>query len=714
MTIEVVRRELLEALAALVPQAEAAGAGPSAAPAPANGTGGRLRLKVGEWLQARGREYRVKSQPDSRGRTVYVLKTCPFDPGHGDPDSCIMQAPGGKLSAQCFHNSCRGRGWKEFKEAIGQPDPEHYDPPLTRGPKLRQGGGGQAQTAPASEDGRPVIVVTTEEHLVNDQAVQAIGNDQSIFQRGGLLVRVVTDDSPAGRGIRRPFAPRIDALPPPLLRERLTANARWIVAQTDNKGDVRYKPGHPPGWCVSAVHSRSSWPNVRHLEIVVDYPVLRPDGTICCTAGYDPDTGLLLAPAGDLPAVQSSPSKEDAVAAANTLFEVVADFPFEHAAHKSAWLAALLTPLARFAFVGPAPLFLVDANVRGAGKGLLLHVIAKIITGETFTVATYTGDEDELRKRITSLALAGDRLVLFDNLEGQFGNAVLDAALTASSWEDRILGGNRMARMPLFVTWYATGNNVMVGADTARRVCHTRLESPEEKPEEREGFAHPDLLAWVGKNRQRLLAAALTILRAYCVAGRPNQELKPWGSFEGWSALVRSAVKWLGFEDPGVTRLLLEKQADVVSESMKVLLDGWAQMDPKQDGLTVAEVIQRLYKDKEPFQGFPPYYCDMQEAIANLIGKPDPGQLGCKLRSYRRRIFQGHFLDKVSSEHSAARWAVFPAKDFRTGAKHPPHPPRPPRRQGEHGEDGEDVSPQAENGPDDGHATAGGTEEGDA
>ena len=60
--------------------------------------------------------------------------------------------------------------------------------------------------------------------------------------------------------------------------------------------------------------------------------------------------------------------------------------------------AWLLTPLARFAFTGPAPLFLVDANIRAAGKGLLLHVIAKIVTGEPFTIATYTHDEDELRK----------------------------------------------------------------------------------------------------------------------------------------------------------------------------------------------------------------------------------------------------------------------------------------------------------------------------
>ena len=43
-----------------------------------------------------------------------------------------MQDPSGKLSAHCFHNSCGGRGWQEFKERIGKPDGDHYDPPMEK------------------------------------------------------------------------------------------------------------------------------------------------------------------------------------------------------------------------------------------------------------------------------------------------------------------------------------------------------------------------------------------------------------------------------------------------------------------------------------------------------------------------------------------------------------------------------------------------------
>jgi hypothetical protein len=521
-------------------------------------------------------------------------------------------------------------------------------------------GGGNATELDVTDD-RPAISITTDEHLVNDEAVAALARDASLYQRGGLLVRIVRDVSPAAKGVRRAFAPRIESLPPALLRERLAANARWLSPRETN-GGTEERPSRPPAWCVAAVHARADWPSIRHLEAVVDYPFLRPDGSLLDREGYDPETGLLLEPTGRLAVVPACPTLKDALAAGDALLEVVSDFPFESPVHRAAWLAALLTPLARFAFTGPAPLFLVDANVRGAGKGLLLDCISRIVTGEPFTIAAYTSDEDELRKRITSLALAGDRLVLFDNLEGRFGNAVLDAALTGTAWKDRVLGVNRMAEAPLYMTWYATGNNVAVAADTARRICHCRLESPEERPEERSEFRHPDLLEWVGANRGQLLAAALTILRAYCAAGRPDKGLSPWGSFEGWSRLVRSAVVWVELPDLGETRLLLQESADVTAECMSVLLECWEQMDPTRRGLTAAEAVKQYRESPEPR---PVWHVDFVAAMEMLLGKPDARGLGTKLRDYRRRIFGKRFIDRAGEDHRAVRWAVFPATDFR-------------------------------------------------
>src|SRR5262249_5118887 len=155
-----------------------------------------------------------------------------------------------------------------------------------------------------------------------------------------------------------------------------------------------------------------------------------------------------------------------------------------------------------------------------------------------------------------------------------------DAALTTDRWKDRLLGGNRVYDGPLHVCWFGTGNNVQLQADTTRRVCHIRMESTDEHPEMKTGFKYPDLRAHVLANRGRLLSAALTILRGWIVAGRPRHGLAPWGSYEGWSGVVREAVVFAGLPDPGETRLALQTTADRDAAVMRSILACLEQMDP--------------------------------------------------------------------------------------------------------------------------------------
>src|SRR5690606_32223409 len=109
--------------------------------------------------------------------------------------------------------------------------------------------------------------------------------------------------------------------------------------------------------------------------------------------------------------------------------------------------------------------------------------------------------------------------------------------------------------------------------------------SPLENPEQRVDFKHKNLLAWVAKNRSELLSAALTILAAYCRAGRPDQHLKPWGSFEGWSDLVRQAIVWIGMPDPGETREELARSSDREAAALRALIESWHEIDPEGTGL---------------------------------------------------------------------------------------------------------------------------------
>ncbi len=548
---------------------------------------------------------------------------------------------------------------KELRHKCQEADVKPFDKPRGWLRDAERPGRGPSRNgkAHAERNGRvnyedlPAIPVSTDEGAVNDAVVDLLPKIEDLFQRGGALVRCVQESGRPGR---------TEPLPKAIFRDWLS---RLVRFETMTEDGVRSR--HVPAWCLEAVMARAEWHGVRRLVAIVEHPVLRPDGTIHGTPGYDPATEVLLSdnsPAVRMPAVVARTHVSQAVA---DLLDVVHDFPFASDLHRSAWLAALLTPLARFAFAGCSPLFLVDANTRGSGKGLLLDIIALIVTGGRIPVTSYTSDEDELRKRITSIAMNGDRLAVFDNLTSTFGNGTLDAALTSTYWKDRLLGTNRTVEVPMVWTVFATGNNVTLAADTARRVCHVRLESPEERPEERTGFRHPHLLTWVAEQRPRLLSAALTILHGYCAAGRPEQGLKPWGSFEGWSILVRGAIVWAGLPDPGETRIQLIEASDVAASGMAALLEAIERLDPLRQGLTAAEIVERVGK---PLEGdSEETTVELRDAIEQLCGKLDSRKLGYQLRGYRRRIFGGRFIDMAGTKHKVVKWVVSKATTFTTG-----------------------------------------------
>lgn len=562
---------------------------------------------------------------------------------------------------------------------------------------LLAGAGPVERPEPGTAADVPTITIGPDEHRVNDEATAALAAEPDLYQRGGMLVHVteVRTDPESAAAVRRPDpTPVVRDLPNPLIRERLTRCARWL---TYRGGDL--VPAHPPDWCVAAVGARKSWPAVRRLESVVSHPALLPDGSILAANGYDPASRLLVClPPGLSIAVPYRPTRSDVEAAVAELADVVSDFPFETDAHRAAWLAGLLTPLAWFSFDGPAPLFLIDGNTRGVGKGLLADVIALVVTGRRFPVMSYTADREELRKRITTLAAEGERIVLLDNLAGPVGNDVLDAALTADRWKDRLLGGNRVYDGPLHVCWYGTGNNVQLHADTSRRVCYVRMETTEERPELKGGWKYDPLRDHVRANRGRLLSAALTILRGWIVAGRPRHGLPPWGSFEGWSGVVREAVVFAGLPDPGETRAALQANADLDALAMTAILSALERMDPDRRGVTTAEVIDVL---KSPPTPVPDWHADLRSAVEELCGRLDGRQLGYCFRKYKRRNFDGRMLDKVGAPHGSVRWAVVPAGRPRAGPDdahhaHHRHTPSPPP--GGDGGDGGHVPARSGNG----------------
>ena len=441
---------------------------------------------------------------------------------------------------------------------------------------------------------RPQIIIGTDEKRVVDEAVRALAGMGGIYQRGSRLTYVVPSTRPP-KGIVRPDdVPRIVAMPTPRLRELMASAAPWVRRPKGNDNEL--KNCHPPEWAVKEVEARGQWDDIPPIEAVVSVPVLRFDGTVLQRSGFDTDSGIYFASKIEFPPVPDQPTRDDAKQACGELLDVVKDFPFDKPEHKAAWLAAVLSLFARQAYAGPTPLCLIEANIRGCGKSLLADVAAIIATGQNAPRMPAPRSDDESRKRITSIAVAAEPLCLIDNVTGRLDLPSLDAALTATTWNDRVLGKSELTgNVPLNTIWFLTGNNVILGGDTVRRSMHVRLESRLEKPEERTGFAHANLMAWLQGERGRLAQAALIVLRAYWVAGCPDMKLPPWGSFEGWSRLVRSAVVWAKQPDPGKTRGQLAEHADTDTATLDLLIGAieTEQRNRDGDGNTAAEMVER-------------------------------------------------------------------------------------------------------------------------
>ncbi|MBI1338474.1 MAG: hypothetical protein GC164_16145 [Phycisphaera sp.] len=510
-----------------------------------------------------------------------------------------------------------------------------------------------------ADDPRPVILLTTEEHEVIDQAVNALAQDEALYRRGGVLVRVIhtdeclvsTDPRTTGKGVVVPIAEET-------LSEHLTRHALLCHPH-------KYVTKHPPTWLTKGVLARGEWPGIRPLNGISTAPLLRSDGTVADTSGYDRGTGMLLEIPTDLPSIPEHPTHAQARASAARLLSLVEDFYFEDDVHKAAFLAALLTPLARCAFTGPAPLFLIDANVRGAGKSLLAQVIGHIVLGRPLPASGYAHDSEEMRKKITTLAMSGASMVLLDNVVGRFGNDALDRAMTSDEWSDRLLGQNRQVTVPLGIAWYATGNNIAVGADMGRRCLYIRLDAPEERPELRTGFQHPDLMAYVIEHRGELLVHALTVLRAYCAAGKPCQTLPSFGSFEGWSALVRQAVVWLGYKDPCETTGHLIANSDNDAADLGEFFEALKAYDPHNDGVIINNLVGVLYPNKHGISMPNPFNRPLRAALESLTNTkpgtaPTARQVGALFKRIRGRNVGGYRLvqDETIKNRLGATWRL--------------------------------------------------------
>lgn len=513
--------------------------------------------------------------------------------------------------------------------------------------------------------------VAETERIVDEIEAALIASNRGLYRRGGLIVATGFDKMQTwdGKTVEVQIIEERDNY---ALLEDIEASAIFVKFDARANKLRRTAPKMPLALTLKQRTHRLRLPN---LVSVINCPTIKANGELMAEPGFDPSTGILFDPRGvTFPPVPNKPSKDVAQAALTRIESLIRTFDLVGDDDKAVALSLILTAIAR-ASLPTAPLHGFSAPVAGSGKSKLVDIASILATGHEQGVTAQGESREEAEKRLSTLLMRGDPIIAIDNCEAPLEGVLINQALTQTRVELRILGLSKAMTVRCASLVAGTGNNLVVKGDLTRRSLVGKLDPKVAEPELRQ-YAY-DPIADVKAHRGELVAAALTILRAYHVAGCPNRPPRLQG-FEQWSDTVRGALMWLGAGDPTATMNRLRK-ADPVLKSLTAILHAWRNAFGSQP-ITAREAIKRAINGAGLCGGLEcgqagecvrPNACqrtcdadlrDALMAVAGRSGKIDSRALGNWLGQYASdrvvNVSDGDVLEPVAMEISGEKTGV--------------------------------------------------------
>lgn len=450
-----------------------------------------------------------------------------------------------------------------------------------------------------------------------------VKEDVDFYVRGGMLLRPIIEDvRAAGGGWTK--SNRLKDVTPPYLINVMSRKVEFL-AQRKKKDEIEIYQIDPPAPVAVTLLSRDGEWLFPRISGVINAPTIREDGTILYREGYDPQTRLLLINPPDLGDIPQNPTKDDALAALQRLDDLLESFPFIDEASRSVALSGLITPVVRPS-MSVAPMHVMSAPAAGSGKTYLVDLCCAILTGNRSPVITVGKSEEETEKRLGSELLEGGPIITIDNVNGQLYGDILCQAVERPMLRIRILGLSKTVQIENKTTIFATGNNISVVDDMTRRVIMCSLDPNMERPELKQFTSSP--FDEIVKNRGSYIADAITVIRAYILAGKPDR-LPRLASFEEWSDTVRSAIVWLGRADP-LKSMEKAREDDNRLASTKIFVAAWYAAIQSQKK-TAGQMVESSLNDTD-------FQVAMKDFVNPRNGQVTAQNLGARLRMVKGRV----------------------------------------------------------------------------
>lgn len=580
--------------------------------------------------------------PD-RSSWAYGIACQMVDDGYDDEE--ILGVLLNPANAGCAHIADQSDPNRAATRAISRARQRYVLPP---------GGSIFGSKTPPSSNRPKIKIVGGDLANMADQAEQSlIDADVGYYQSGGRIVRIGIIPSAKVCDMRNGRVRVFDVGEAELI-EAFTLVADWVKLEKERETKVNC-----PTIVAETYMARGGKWKLPPLTGVIDIPTIRPDGSLLNVKGYDASTGLLYSPGSTaLPVIAQSPTKADALAALTKLKAPLSRFPFLTDPDEAVALSAMLTSVCRMA-LSSAPLHGFSAPTAGSGKSILADLASILRTGREAAPIAQGKTAEELEKRLGSMLLEGDGCVAIDNCETPLGGEFLCQAITQPSLKVRPLGKSMMIEVSTAALFTATGNNLTFIGDMGRRALLCQLDPGVERPELRK-FAF-DPVQVVKNSRGEFVAAALTILRAYHVAGRPFQ-VAPLGSFADWSNLVRSALLWLDCADPCDTMDKVRK-ADPELAQIKLMMTQWDRVNG-QNGVTTGQLTALAAEMVEAGTGIfakklkHPEFRDALHAVAKDGQHINGRRLGNWLSKHQDRVVGGKKFISTGTRGGQLVWRL--------------------------------------------------------
>lgn len=494
---------------------------------------------------------------------------------------------------------------------------------------------------PSTARMKPTIrVVAGEMNRILDAAERELAQSRRYYQRGGLVVTVVTDP-----GTRET---RVESVSQPSLVRALAGAAMWERFDARSEDWVRCDP---PARHATVLYDSTAYPHLPVLNGLARQPYLRPDGSLMTKAGYDPATGMFGVFNAREFGIPEAPTRQQAQMALAYLKELLLEFQFAGESDLSAALSAILTAAIR-ASLDHAPMFHARAHMVGSGKSYLCELITAFATPQRGNPMTFPTDDEECRKLLLAELLRAPAVVEFDNLTSDLvAHKSLCTVLTSEFMSGRILGVSKTATVNTRSLFLSSGNNVGPVQDMTRRCISIHLDPGCETPAARI-FRRPDLVREVLRERGRNVSAALTIVRAWIVDGRPRAVCKALSGYGDWSDLCRQPLLWLGCADPTVS-VFEAMSEDPDRETLGRLLAGWQSAFGKSPAM-VREAVNLAFAS-------PHDQVELREVLRDIAderGEINRRKLGWWIKRHAGRIVAGRRFVRASGNRSAEAWQV--------------------------------------------------------